>query len=235
MTEYTIDDFLGGLVKLKQAKDGYRATSDAVLVASAVPAKMGETVLDVGCGTGAVSLCLNARVKGLCFTGIDKNSEMVALARENAQLNNCNMTVMEAEIGPTVLKGHLFNHVVTNPPFYQETLTRKIHGQAFKEELPLAEWLDFCIKRLAAKGVLTLIHRADRLAEILSLINGRLGNIKIFPLWPHQGEASKRVVVQGTLGSRAPLMLLAGAVLHEDETTRPEQIEKVMRSAERLF
>lgn len=235
MTEYTTDNFLGGLVKLKQAKDGYRATSDAVLVASAVPAQTGQTVLDVGCGTGAVSLCLNARVKGLDFVGIDKNAQMLELAKENAFLNQCKMAFVEAEIGPSVLKGHLFNHVVTNPPFYQETLIRKIHGQAFKEELPLADWLDFCIKRLSAKGVLTVIHRADRLGEILSLINGRLGNIKVFPLWPHKGEASKRVIIQGTLGSRAPLTLLAGAVLHENETTRPEQIEKVMRSAEKLF
>ena len=235
MTEYTTDDFLGGKVKLRQATDGYRATSDAVLLASAVPAKPGQTVLDVGCGTGAVSLCLNARVKGLSFCGVDKESEMITLAQENARINGCDFEAVHSEIVPDLLKGRLFHQVMTNPPFFKETLERRIQKQAFKEELPLSEWLDFCIKHLAAKGTLTLIHRSERLGEILSLLNGRLGAVEVFPLWPHAGEKSKRVIVRAVLGSKAPLVLHAGAVLHEAENLRTSLAEKVMREGAPLF
>ena len=55
----TIDDFLGGKIKLAQEKEGYRVTSDSVLLASAVQVKENETVLDVGTGNGVVLFCLD--------------------------------------------------------------------------------------------------------------------------------------------------------------------------------
>lgn len=77
----TIDDFLGGRVRLKQPAKGLRATSDSVLVAAAVPAQSGETILDVGTGNGVIAACLNARVAGLTLTGLDIQEDLLALAR----------------------------------------------------------------------------------------------------------------------------------------------------------
>jgi len=56
----TEDALLGGRVRLLQAKVGYRAAIDPVLLAAAIPARAGQRVLDLGCGAGAASLCLAA-------------------------------------------------------------------------------------------------------------------------------------------------------------------------------
>jgi 23S rRNA A1618 N6-methylase RlmF len=118
----TIDDFLGGKVKLAQSKDGYRSTSDSVLLASAVLAKDGEHVLDVGTGNGVVLFCLAARVPDLKMTGIDVQSDLLDLALKNNELNNQEIRFVLDDVSKkeTLIHGEQFHHVVTNPPFYRD-------------------------------------------------------------------------------------------------------------------
>ena len=239
MNDYTTDDFLGGLVRLKQLKDGYRATSDAVLLAASIQAKSGQSILDVGLGTGAVSLCLEARIKGLSLTGLEIQDEMIELAKENAVLNQVEMQILKGDVAhpPKELIGKTFDHVVTNPPYFTETPQRqnKTIAIAHQESVPLSTWLHFCIKKVKPKGTLTLIHRTERVPEILSILSEKLGGIILVPFWPRAGKMPKRVLIQGTLGSQKPFSLHPGFVLHQEDTTRCEEIENIMRLGFPLF
>ena len=232
----TIDDFLGGAVRLKQTE--YRATSDAVLLASAVPAKEGQTVLDVGCGSGAVVLCLMARVKGLNAFGVDNQEQMVCAAKENALLNKQSVVVEKMDITnpPSKWKEMQFDHVFSNPPYFTETPTRQntITANAHKQTTPLAEWLDFCIKKVKTKGTLTVIHRAEAVPEILSVLQNRMGKITLVPLYPKKGVCPKRVIIQATKASKAPFRLHTGFVLHNKDNSRTKWAEDVMRKANAL-
>ena len=82
--QLTHDAFLCGKLHLWQPKHGYRAATDAVLLAAACPAVAGQSVLDLGCGVGAASLCLASRVAGLVQTGLELQEDYAALARQNA-------------------------------------------------------------------------------------------------------------------------------------------------------
>ena len=83
----TEDRLLDGRIVLRQPVRGYRAAIDPVLLAAAVPAKAGESTLDLGTGTGAAALCLIARVPGVTVTGIEISSAIAAIAAQNAALN----------------------------------------------------------------------------------------------------------------------------------------------------
>ena len=83
----TEDRLLGGRVHLSQPANGYRAAIDPVLLAAASPARPGERVLELGAGAGAASLCLAARVPGVCIEGLERDGVTVALARANAARN----------------------------------------------------------------------------------------------------------------------------------------------------
>ena len=235
----TVDDFLGGLIKLRQPKIGYRATSDAVMVAAAVPAKEGETILDVGCASGIVGLCIGARVPNLSITGVEIQSELAELACQNAALNGQNLTVIKADISKKVpeLHGVQFNHVVTNPPFYTETPARQSQQveMAYKQVVPLKKWIDFCLRHLRAKGTFTIIHRAESVPEILSLLNGRLGGIRLIPIWPKQGVNPKRVIIQGIMNSKKPFEIHTGFVMHHHDDTRTDEAERIMRAGVSLW
>ncbi|MBE6449535.1 MAG: methyltransferase domain-containing protein [Alphaproteobacteria bacterium] len=235
--DYTIDDFLGGKIRLKQGD--YRATSDAVLLASAVPVKDNQTVLDVGCGTGAVALCIKARVPKAQITGIEIQQEMANLACENAHLNSMEFEVVNADVlnPPKTWKERQFHHVVTNPPYFSETPQRdnKITAIAHAQQVPLSKWLDFCIKKVRAKGTLTIIHRTQAVPEILSILNGRMGKITLIPLWPKDGVPPKRVIIQATMNLKSAFVLHQGIVLHNADNTRTQQTEEIMRQAKALF
>ena len=235
----TLDDFLGGLIKLKQPKIGYRATSDAVMVAAAVPAKSNESILDVGCASGIVGLCIGARVPDIQITGVEIQPELAELAHQNGELNNQNLTVVEADISKHVkdLHGVQFHHVVTNPPFYTETPARqsKQVETAYKQAVPLTKWIDFCLRHLRAKGTFTIIHRSESVPEILSILNGRLGGIRLIPIWPKQGVQPKRIIIQGVMNSRKPFEIHTGFVMHHHDDTRTEQAECIMREGVSLW
>jgi tRNA1(Val) A37 N6-methylase TrmN6 len=80
----TEDGFLDGRLRICQPERGFRDGLHAVMLAAAVPAKAGETVLEMGAGVGTASLCLAARVAGCAIRGIEIEPALVALANRNA-------------------------------------------------------------------------------------------------------------------------------------------------------
>ncbi len=217
----TIDEFLGGKVRLKQDKDGYRATSDSVLLASAVQAKEGESVLDVGTGNGVVLFCLNARMANLDMTGLDIQSDLVLLAEENNKLNACNATFILDDVAKNAMQlhGKQFHHVVTNPPFYKDGHVRLNEQQkiAFHEQIPLKKWIHFCVKHIRAGGIFTLIHQMEALPEILNALSETaLGSIEVIPLVKNIKTPAKRIIVRGKMGSKKPFVLREPFVLHAE-------------------
>ena len=60
-----------------------------------------------------------------------------------------------------------------------------------------------------------MIHRADRLGDILALLSDKAGSVRIRPVHPHADQPAKRVVVRAVKSGKAPLMLLPALVLHD--------------------
>ena len=80
---------------------------------------------------------------------------------------------------------------------------------------PLGAWIAGARRCLKPRGRLALIHRADRLPEILARLQAGFGDIEILPLWPMRGRAAKRVILRARLGARGGATLLAGLLLDE--------------------
>ncbi|MEL6206116.1 MAG: methyltransferase [Pseudomonadota bacterium] len=217
----TRDALLGGKVWISQPVRGYRAGVDAVLLASACPARPGESVLELGCGVGAAALCLMARVPGLAVTGVERQVEMAALARTNAAEAEAAFEVVTADLAalPPTLRERSFAHVIFNPPYFDRSASvaspDSAREAAMGEETPLGTWLDVATKRLAPRGWLTLIQRAERLPDILAGLGGLgLGSIAVQPLVPRTGRPSSLVLVRARKDGRAPFTLHAPLVLH---------------------
>ncbi|GAA6182484.1 methyltransferase [Shimia sp. NS0008-38b] len=224
MTEnLTKNDFLNGRVRLWQPKGGYRAGVDPVLLAASIPAKPGNLVLELGCGAGAAFMCLAARVQGLVCHGVEMQDTYAALARQNAAENHTDATIWGSDIAdlPADLRHMQFDHVFANPPYFDRAASTAAHDPgrdfAMGEGTALAVWVAVAAKRLAAKGTATFIHRAERLPELLSLMQTKLGSLEVLPLQPRVGKDAGLVLVRGRKGGRAAFRLHAPVMLHEGE------------------
>lgn len=237
--EVTRDALLGGRVRLAQPKNGFRAAIDPVLLAAAVPAVAGETILDVGSGTGAAALCLAARVPGVDATGIEIDPALVTLANSNAAesglADRVRFVVGDILSPPAGLDGKVFDHVLTNPPF-SEIGSGSSSPDPGKRRATvegaggLEAWLDACLKFLRPEGTLTLIHRADRLDAVLARLARGAGGIVVFPLWPASGKPAKRVIVAARKGSAAPLDIRPGLILHGSGGAYTPEAEAILRA-----
>ncbi|MEM9724280.1 MAG: methyltransferase, partial [Pseudomonadota bacterium] len=215
------DALLGGAVTIVQPREGFRASTDAVLLAAACRAEPGARVLDVGCGVGAAALCLAYRRPGLALEGLDIQEPLIELSRRNAARNGLGGWLAHcADIrdAPLFVRSTSYDHVLTNPPYYaaESGPASPSTGRdvAHRETAALGDWLDFCLRRLKPRGALTVIQRIERLPEMLAALEGRAGAIRALPLSPRRGAAAKRVVVTAVKESRTPFTLVAPLELH---------------------
>jgi len=249
-TKTSCDSFLDGRFRAIQPKSGPRAAIDALFLAASIPVKSGnnEYVLEAGMGTGVASLALAARIPDIQITGVEIQPCLIALAGENIKLNGFSSRIEAIEADLTGsrsalldagLKPETYTHVMANPPFYPAQKVRISSNEStarayVAEEGALEAWIKFLASMAAPRGTATLIHRAEALPELLAGMHPRFGGLRIFPLFPHAGEPATRVIVQGIKGSRAPMVLAQGLVVHEADGQYTRLAERVLREGEGL-
>ena len=212
---------LGGRVRLRQPAKGYRAGMDAALLAAAAGAQPEERVIEAGCGAGAVLMQMAARAPGVRLTGVERDPVMAALARENAALNGVKAEIVTGDVagGFRALGLEPFDRAVSNPPFFDDPGALRApapgkHG-AWMADDGLAAWTRFLLKAVREGGRIVVIHRADRLADLLALLGETAGSFSVRPVHPYADEPAKRVLVQAIKTGKAPLRLLPPLVLHD--------------------
>ncbi len=227
---------LGGRVRLRQPAKGYRAGMDAALLAAAVAAEPGQRVIEAGCGAGAVLMQIAARRPGVALTGLERDPAMAALARENATLNEAEAHIIEGDVaaGFRALDLPLFDWAVSNPPFFDDpgALRAPAPGKrgAWMADDGLKAWTRFLLKSVREGGRIVVIHRADRLADLLALLGETAGSFAVRGVHPYADEPAKRVLVQAIKTGRAPLRLLPPLVLHDRAGTKhTAEAEAVLR------
>jgi tRNA1(Val) A37 N6-methylase TrmN6 len=239
----TDDAFLGGKLQLLQPEKGYRAGIDAVFLAAAIPCQPGETVFEAGIGTGVAALCLISRNPAIHVTGMEITSRYAMLCEENAKRNGFaqQVRVIHGDVKEALRRDliHMpthgsFNHAFANPPYFEEGKTTpspvllKAQAHAFGPD-DLEVWIKAMHAMVCLRGTVTIVHKAENLGKVLSAMEERFGDIRVAPLYARSGTAASRVIVQGVKGSKAPMQLLPGLILHTDTSQFTPDAEAVLR------
>jgi tRNA1(Val) A37 N6-methylase TrmN6 len=237
MDEFTQDHVLDGRVSLRQPARGYRAGLDAALLAAACDAPPGARVIEAGCGAGGALLAAAARRPQARFTGVERDVEALALALSNIAANGVGDRVeaLQHDIALRFAGLNLapFDQAMANPPFFDDA--DAIRGPAAERrgawmaDDGLEAWLGFLSKAVREGGAITLIHRADRLGDILTLLAPKAGSFQIRPVHPFADQPAKRVLVRAIKTGKAPLQLLPPLILHDGDGQHTPQVEAILR------
>src|SRR6185295_1105658 len=130
-------------------------------------------------------------------------------AKANALSNACDARVDfllgDLLMPPAELAPASFDHVMANPPYLKNgTATPSAHplkaAATVEGAADLQDWVDAAARLLKPGGGLTMIHRADRLADLIAALAPAFGDIRILPLLPKAGLAPKRIVLRALRG-----------------------------------
>ena len=94
----------------------------------------------------------------------------------------------------------------------------------------LEAWALFLTKAVREGGTITVIHRADRLFDLLRLLAAKAGSFQVRPIHPFADAPAKRVLVRAVKTGKAPLRLLSPLILHpRKEAKHTAETEAILR------
>jgi tRNA1(Val) A37 N6-methylase TrmN6 len=234
------DAFLGGRLRLRQLRSGHRAGHDAMLLAAATSARPGGRVVDFGAGVGAAGLALARRVAGIDLALVEIDAKLADLARHNAEANAiaADVIVLDLEQGAEAfaaagLAPDSADVVLMNPPFNDGARHRASPDSArasahVASEDTLARWIHAARRVLKSGGVLTLIWRADGIAEVLAALDRGFGSLAILPVHGEARLPAIRILIRAVKGGRAPTQILPALMLNDESGLPNKQVQEIL-------
>jgi len=246
LTDTTEDAFLGGQLRLRQPRSGHRAGHDAMLLAAATAARPSDRVVEFGAGVGAAGLALGQRVGGIELVLVEINPDLAALARENADGNSVAADVVVLDVTSSAesfaaagLTPDSVDAVLMNPPFNDAARHRASPDVARASAhvagtTTLEDWVHAARRILKSGAALTLIWRADGIAEVLAALARGFGSLMIQPVHADAGSPAIRLLIRGVKGGKAPARVLSSLMLN-DESGLPNKRVAEMLSGKRVL
>ena len=238
--EFTEDAFLGGQLRLRQFKSGHRAGHDALLLAAATLARSGDRVVDFGAGVGAAGLAVAKRVTGIELVLVEIDAALAGLARGNAASNAIAADVIVLDVTSAAdtfaaarLPPDSVDVVLMNPPFNDPARHRASPDKArvsahVATVATLESWIHAGRRILKSGGVLSLIWRADGLAEVLAALDRGFGSLAILPVHGDASTPAIRVLIRAIKGGKAPTRLHAALLLNDESTMPNKQVQDIL-------
>ncbi|MDI6777457.1 MAG: tRNA1(Val) (adenine(37)-N6)-methyltransferase [Syntrophales bacterium] len=225
----TVDGILGGQLKIIQKEKGYRFSLDALLLAHFVCLKEREHVLDMGAGSGIISLIL-ARQWGRWeygkIVGVEIQEELVDMARRSVGMNNLEdkVSIRQGDIREieTFFASQSFDVVIFNPPYrglnsgrinpdYQKAVARHEIKGSLNDFLRAAGYV------LKESGRVYTIYPAIRMVELLfQMRTNRLEPKKLRLVHANCFSKGEFILVEGIKGAGEELEILPPLVIYEE-------------------
>jgi len=223
----TLDDLRCGGLRIIQCRDGYRFSLDPVLLCAFARIGAGESVADLGTGSGVIPLLLARRTAAGSIVGVEIQEQAADRARRGAVLNGLDerITILHRDLRElrSVLAPESCDVVLSNPPFRPVGTGKVAPGDeraAARHELAggLEDFLATGQYLLKQGGRFYLIHLAERLAEILSAMQRlRLEPKRLRCVHSRPGAGARLVLVEGRRSGRPGLTVEAPLFIYDGE------------------
>lgn len=240
MSQNTIDTFFDGALSVMQSRAGYRFSIDAILLASALEPKAGQTVVDLGTGCGIIPLILAYRHPDIRLYGVEMQTDLVELARTNAAQNRMadRIHIVSADIrqltagqvdGPVDL-------VVCNPPYHRAQsgrLNPNPQRAIARHEIHLnLEQLLTSVRRiLRTGGRFATIFPAERIVDLFYGMRGAgIEPKRMRAIHSRRPECAKLILVQGVMRGNSGLTVDPPLIVYDTDGTHTSEVQQMMEA-----
>ncbi len=220
-----------------QDTESFNFSLDSVLLPNFVTLNKNITkILDIGCGNAPIPLILSTKCNAKII-GVEIQPEIARLAQESVELNNLSdkIEIINDDINNLAKKmeSDIFDVITCNPPFFKVQDGSKLNKNDAKTiarhevKLNLDDLFMIAKKLLKNNGVIAIVHRPDRLVDILCAM--RQNNIepkKIRFVYPKVGSDAHMVLIEGRKNGRAGLKILEHLIVHEESGIYTNEVLK---------
>ena len=225
-------------LKIIQNKDGFCFGIDSILLSNyAKEIKKGSKVIDLGTGTGIIGIMLCAKTEISKMLGVEIQKEVYEMAKRSIKLNHLeekfeiiNENIIEL---PNKLEMGTFDAVVTNPPYKKigTGLTNENEKKLISRHEITANLEDFIKisnKLLKDKGSLYMVHRPDRLADIIEYLRKyKLEPKKIRFVYPSLGKEANLVLIKATKNAKSFLKIEKPLYVYNEKGEYTDEILEI--------
>ena len=225
-------------IRLFQAKNGYRFSVDALLLENFISAKRLEKGIELGTGSGIISILLSKRIKGSGITAVEIQKSLAERAGRNISLNGLDdrIEILSKDIKDLrkTFSTNEFDYVFSNPPFRKpKTGLMSIYEEKavarHEIEITLPDLISTASYLLKHSGKFYMIYHPFRLAELISLLRkSRLEPKRIRFVHSRTGEEAKMVLIEAVKGSGIWLKISPPLYLYEKGNKYSQELNSIL-------
>jgi len=233
-----IDDLEYKGLKIIQNKEGFCFGMDAVLLSDfAKELKENSKVLDLGTGTGILGILLCGKTKLSKIYGIEIQEEVAEMAKRSVKLNNLeekfeilNKDIKEIE---NIFEKLSMDVVITNPPYKIKDTGIK-NGKETKilsrheTTANLEDFIKISAKLLKQYGEIYMVHRPERLVDILSLLRKYKIEPKVLKMvYPKKDKSPNLILIKGIKGAKPFLNVEKPLIIYNEDNSYTQEVLKI--------
>lgn len=233
-----IDDLEFNNLKIIQNKDGFCFGIDSILLSDfAKEIKENSTVLDLGTGTGIISILLCEKTKLKKIIGIEIQKEVYEMAKKSIKLNRLenkfeiiNENILNLN---NIFQKNSIDVIVTNPPYKKKNtgiINKNEKKLISRHEITanLEDFIKISKDLLKDKGEFYIVHRPERLVDILSLMRQyKIEPKKLKIVYSNKNKEPKLVLIKGIKNAKPFLKVENNLYIYDENGKYSEEIKKI--------
>lgn len=230
-------------MKIVQVNEYFNFSLDSVLLPNFVTLNKGiKKILDLGTGNAPIPMILSTLTDAELY-GIELQKEIYELAIESIKINNLEDRIKIINDNMKNLNQYFepnsFDVIVSNPPYFklneQSNLNECIQKTIARheKEIKLNEIVELARKFLKNNGVFAMVHRTERLIEIIEILKANnLEPKKVQLIYPKEGSESNMVLIEARKNGKVGLKVLEPIFVHNENGEYRENIKKIFTTKE---
>ena len=233
-----IDDLQFENLKIIQNTDWFRFGIDSVLLTEfARDIKNDKCIVDLGTGTGILSILLSKKVNPKKIIGVVVQKEVYEMAKRSVKLNNLEniIELINSDVIDLKLQKNFYDVVITNPPYKKmgtgiNASNEKQQISRFETTASLDDWIRVSSSLLNSKGSFYMVYRTDRLMEVFAVLKKyKLEAKRIRFVYSNKNQESKLVMIKAVKNGNQYLKVEKPLIIYNEDGSYTEEIVNIYK------